>query len=140
MLHALQSANAFCERKKNAPSKFSSHGAVPTDFWNADSATSNAGRQAQLLRTALRIAPCGSVVYSTCALSRIENDNVVEAVLRSSPGWQRENLNKQTSAEQQVLAALGKGVQVDETQYGSQLLPDQGGWGPIYWSLLNYAG
>lgn len=48
--------------------------------WRPEKADANARRQVALLRSALRNA-MGTVVYATCALSRIENDAVVQEIL-----------------------------------------------------------
>ena len=48
--------------------------------WRPEKAEANARRQVALLRSALRNA-MGTVVYATCALSRIENDAVVQEIL-----------------------------------------------------------
>ena len=43
--------------------------------------------QTRLLRLAVeRVRPGGAVVYSTCSIEPEENRDVVEAVLRSTPG------------------------------------------------------
>ena len=47
--------------------------------WQPEKADANARRQVALLRSALRNA-MGTVVYATCALSRIENDAVVQEI------------------------------------------------------------
>ena len=54
--------------------------------WGPGCIKSNALRQARLLHTALdAVAEGGVVVYSTCALSRRENDDVVGRVLEKAP-------------------------------------------------------
>jgi 16S rRNA (cytosine967-C5)-methyltransferase len=48
-----------------------------------------AGRQLELLReNASRVRPGGLLVYATCSLCRTENESVVEAFLRDSPGFE----------------------------------------------------
>lgn len=46
------------------------------------------GRQARILGNALdAVAPGGMLVYATCSLEPEENEHVVEAAIRSRPGW-----------------------------------------------------
>jgi 16S rRNA (cytosine967-C5)-methyltransferase len=50
-----------------------------------------AARQISLLReNAARTRPGGLLVYATCSLCRTENESVVEAFLRGSPGMEPE--------------------------------------------------
>ncbi|XP_062303398.1 tRNA (cytosine(34)-C(5))-methyltransferase, mitochondrial isoform X1 [Osmerus eperlanus] len=52
--------------------------------------------QTALLRSALQaVRPGGVVVYSTCTLSRAENQEVVEAVLSSVPGAELDDLEEE---------------------------------------------
>eukprot|EP00747_Dinoflagellata_sp_TGD_P080381 gnl/TRDRNA2_/TRDRNA2_160866_c0_seq3.p1 gnl/TRDRNA2_/TRDRNA2_160866_c0~~gnl/TRDRNA2_/TRDRNA2_160866_c0_seq3.p1 ORF type:complete len:352 (+),score=47.57 gnl/TRDRNA2_/TRDRNA2_160866_c0_seq3:88-1143(+) len=96
--------------------------------WDARQARSNASRQKALLHGAMRRAPHGHVVYATCALSHLENDDVVREVLRTAPpGW---------NVARDVVHDAGIGLEVEMTEFGCSLLPDRGGWGPIYWSVL----
>ena len=54
--------------------------------WSPGCVRRNAARQAALLAVALdAVRPGGTVVYSTCALSRRENDDVVERTLARLP-------------------------------------------------------
>merc|ERR1712085_203502 len=56
--------------------------------WDYRKAHTNARRQVGLLQAAMDIAPRGQVVYSTCALPRVENDDVIAEALRMAPpGW-----------------------------------------------------
>lgn len=52
--------------------------------WTPGRTKKNSERQAKLLRSALRaVRPGGTVVYVTCSISDLENDGVVERVLRT---------------------------------------------------------
>lgn len=118
-------------------------------LWDVRQTQSNARRQLALLRSALR--RCGQtdagqvVVYATCALSRLENDDVVAAALKeegaASPAgstWRcLSGRNGRGAAERGDPWGGAESIgPVEETEHGWQVLPDQGGWGPIYWSLL----
>lgn len=108
-------------------------------LWSEAVAQSNAQRQVSILKGVLRACPKGPIVYSTCALSRLENDNVVDRVLSSPVGLECGTglVAAQTlAAGKKPQGSLPAGLQVEETLFGRRLLPDQGGWGPIYWSLL----
>lgn len=67
----------------------------------------------------------GRLVYSTCSLSPLENDKVVEKLI------------KKFGHEVEVLKPKIPGG--EETEFGSILLPDQSGYGPFYLSVLNKA-
>lgn len=100
-------------------------------LWEPMKVQSNKRRQVELLRASLGAAPHGHVVYSTCALSAVENDNVVGEVLATDhPGWTCE-LGTEDNC------GLESYIEPEAGKYGRQILPDKGGgWGPIYWSVL----
>lgn len=65
------------------------------------------------------VKPGGTIVYSTCALSPLENDGVVEKLEKKRPGRFKT-----------VVPDIPFG---EETKYGWQILPDNtGGKGPMY--------
>ncbi len=73
--------------------------------------------------TALK--PGGILVYSTCALSPLENDQVVAKLL------------KRRGDEFRLL----DGAEGEPTEYGRHILPDRsGGIGPIYYAKLSKIG
>mmetsp|Transcript_2641 Transcript_2641/g.8503 ORF Transcript_2641/g.8503 Transcript_2641/m.8503 type:complete len:210 (-) Transcript_2641:85-714(-) len=119
---------------------------APNDVpWDAVRAHANAERQIALLSTALELAPCGVVVYATCALSRIENDGVVARVLRRAPGWRccggTGDVGMAPWAPEALFDGEGSvGFSAEETTHGWRALPDRGGWGPIYWAVLRGPG
>lgn len=101
------------------------------------------GRDAQLqlsiLRRALRLLRAGGrVVYSTCSLSSVQNDAVVERLL-SSP---RDGADLQLAdpvggpLEEASIAPLLAGA--ERTRFGAQVLPDASpsGHGPLYWAVI----
>ncbi|XP_066562109.1 tRNA (cytosine(34)-C(5))-methyltransferase, mitochondrial isoform X1 [Amia ocellicauda] len=84
--------------------------------------------QTQLLRSAVAaLRPGGALVYSTCTLSRAENGAVVEALLRSCPSLQLEDLGGLAdSLAQHFTFAPPAGP-------GLLVVPDAGRtWGPMF--------
>ena len=81
--------------------------------------------QLALLLNALNaVKPGGRVVYATCSLSELENDGVIEKCLEKSKAEVVEIPDDDMS---------------ERTKYGRIALPDHpsgGGWGPIYFALL----
>jgi len=106
--------------------------------WDAKRAQSNARRQVAMVKAAIQnCAPHGCVVYSTCALSRIENDDVIGEILRDVPdGWRCFGGSLGNEGHGGVLLPREAHAEIEELRYGYRLLPDRGGWGPIYWSVL----
>jgi len=79
--------------------------------------------QFAMLASALDIVKVGGrIVYSTCALSPLENDDVIAKLHKKRPG--RFQLHHPTFA-------IGS-----HTDYGWQVLPDQDGWGPFYLAVI----
>ena len=86
-------------------------------------------RQWALLSAAfLLLKPAGFLVYSTCALSDAENDNLIERLL-----------SKYKDKVETVLIPQDSFVPIapEKTKYGYRFLPDLAdGSGPIYFSLI----
>jgi 16S rRNA C967 or C1407 C5-methylase (RsmB/RsmF family) len=87
----------------------------------------------------------GRLLYCTCALSELENDGNVERILersRSQSGRYGYRLEALTG-EARDLEALMPGVRADlsglaeKTRLGLRVWPDQGGYGPLYFSLMH---
>ena len=91
--------------------------------WSMKAVKGLAVRQHALLCSALDCTkPGGAVVYSTCALHPLENDGVIEKLLKSREG------------QFTVTALEGMG---EATTYGRLVLPDVcAGAGPIYYARL----
>jgi 16S rRNA C967 or C1407 C5-methylase (RsmB/RsmF family) len=93
--------------------------------WNLKRPLKIQTEQISLVNSAARQVKVGGIlVYSTCAVTSVENDSVMEAFEKLHPQWTRvENLEN----------AQFKGL--ERTCYGFQILPDQSeGAGPIYFS------
>ncbi|XP_076839151.1 tRNA (cytosine(34)-C(5))-methyltransferase, mitochondrial [Brachyhypopomus gauderio] len=86
--------------------------------------------QKELLCSALEaVRPGGMVVYSTCTLSRAENQSVVEAVLTSCPGVELLDL------EEELIGSLSQHFTFARLQppLGHLVIPEQGRtWGPMF--------
>jgi len=91
--------------------------------WSPKRSKKLALRQYALMTAALITAkPRGRIVYSTCALSPFENDDVIEELLRRKPGSFEVQRDHSQSGE--------------STKYGRIFLPDAGHGGPIYYAIL----
>lgn len=99
--------------------------------WRLSRSEKLAQRQYALLTAALlAVKPGGIIVYSTCAISPLENDGVVERLLKKKDGFK-----VTASSEVRKIAGSQKGV--EETRFGIQILPDVcEGLGPIYIAKL----
>ncbi|KAM6293367.1 tRNA (cytosine(34)-C(5))-methyltransferase, mitochondrial [Porphyrio hochstetteri] len=89
--------------------------------------------QFQLLRSAIRaLRPGGSLVYSTCTLSKAENSDVVNLVLSSCSAVVPVDIREMARAVSQEFTFLG-GTQ----QHELLVLPEKGrAWGPMYLAKL----
>lgn len=67
----------------------------------------------------------GHLLYSTCALTPLENDDVIERVL------EKKSAMCELATIPDQIASLG-----EATQYGIHFLPDKGPFGPLYMCLL----
>lgn len=94
------------------------------DEWSARRTEHLSTRQYSLLAAAfLAVRPGGRIVYSTCSISPVENDEVVKKLLK-----------KKKSAVKLLEAPLGVGG--ESAEVGVSYLPDQCGFGPLYFAVL----
>lgn len=92
--------------------------------WTENRSKKLAQRQYALLTAALEaVKPGGRIVYSTCSISPLENDGVVERVIDKKKG--RLKLLEPTLE-----------IKAEKTQCGFQYFPDQFGFGPLYFAVL----
>lgn len=98
--------------------------------WTLSRTKKLAQRQYALLTAALlALKPGGTMVYSTCSISPLENDGVLETLLKKKDGFE--------IIEADLGAEIFKIVGVPEkTKYGCLYLPDQSGIGPIYFCVM----
>jgi 16S rRNA C967 or C1407 C5-methylase (RsmB/RsmF family) len=79
--------------------------------------------QFAMLASALDIVKVGGmIVYSTCALSQLENDDIIRKLYAKRPG-RFELIRMEFS--------FG-----EPTEFGWQVLPDNTGWGPFYLAIV----
>uniref|UniRef100_A0A8D0GLI3 NOP2/Sun RNA methyltransferase 3 n=1 Tax=Sphenodon punctatus TaxID=8508 RepID=A0A8D0GLI3_SPHPU len=92
--------------------------------------------QVQLLRSAIKaLHPGGSLVYSTCTLSRAENSDTINHILNSSSNIVPEDISEMASAVSWEFT-LADGIQKHELL----VLPERGkAWGPMYMAKLKKA-
>lgn len=93
--------------------------------WSVKRVKRLAVEQGGLLASAIdALKPGGTLVYGTCALSPMENDDVVKRILKKRPAMRVEPLEN-----------LPEGA--DRTECGVHILPDRcNGCGPIYCARL----
>lgn len=93
--------------------------------WTIKRTKNLAVRQYSLLSSAWLAAKVGgTIVYSTCSISNLENDSVVEKLVKKrAPTVVRKSWIDQLSF-------------VEKTDFGYRILPDVSGFGPMYFSIL----
>ncbi|KAM6285605.1 tRNA (cytosine(34)-C(5))-methyltransferase, mitochondrial isoform 6-T7 [Spheniscus humboldti] len=89
--------------------------------------------QFQLLRSAIKaLRPGGSLVYSTCTLSKAENSDVINLILNSCTNVMPVDISEMAKAVSQEFTFLS-GTQ----QHELLVLPEKGrAWGPMYVAKL----
>jgi len=93
--------------------------------WKISRSEKLAQRQYALMTAALlAVRPGGRIVYSTCSISNLENDGVIEKLLKKKEGQFR------------VLESSLPIEGAERTQFGVRLWPDRCAAGPIYYSVL----
>ncbi|WP_413558183.1 RsmB/NOP family class I SAM-dependent RNA methyltransferase [Bdellovibrio sp. HCB209] len=94
------------------------------DEWSPRRTEHLATRQYSLLSAALlAVKPGGRIVYSTCSISPVENDDVIRKLLKKKKG-----------AVKLLPAQLGVGGEA--TEFGVAYMPDRCGFGPLYFSVI----
>lgn len=93
--------------------------------WKPSRSKQLAQRQYALLCSALMSCkPGGRIVYSTCSLSKLENDETIRRLHKKKGDRFHSNI------------ALNPPYG-EATEFGWQILPDtQEGWGPMYWAVI----
>lgn len=88
--------------------------------WSVSRTKGLAQKQYALLCSAwLALKPGGRIIYSTCSISKYENDGVIDRFI-----------TKKSNVE--VLPLKLKSHGVEETSFGNLYLPDHCGFGPMY--------
>jgi 16S rRNA C967 or C1407 C5-methylase (RsmB/RsmF family) len=92
--------------------------------WSPRRGENLATRQYALLCAALlAVKPGGRIVYSTCSINPAENDGVIDKLLRK-----KKDAAKVIPVETHELG--------EKTSHGCIFLPDQCGFGPLYYTVL----
>lgn len=92
--------------------------------WSEKRSKGLAVRQFALLASALEVVKKGgTIVYSTCALSHLENDEVIRKLFKKRSGQFEIMKNDEFQWG-------------EKTEYGQHYLPDVSGWGPIYCCVI----
>ncbi|CAL9701544.1 unnamed protein product [Knipowitschia caucasica] len=93
--------------------------------------------QTQLLKSALSaVRPGGTVVYSTCTLSRAENCSVVEAALKGCPEAELQDLWEELAVPFSQHFCF-RPSQHDDSRRGILVVPHPGKtWGPMFLSRI----
>lgn len=101
---------------------------VMKDEWSPARSKRNASLQVDLLLSGIKsLRPGGRIVYSTCSVSPVENDKVVEKALKR-------NANMDVVRDCEPLVRL---IGAEQTLYGHIACPDTAnGWGPLYWCTM----
>lgn len=94
--------------------------------WKVSRTKQLSKRQYSLLCSALlALKPGGVVLYSTCSISPLENDGVIERIL------------DRKADQVEIFEIPVSSFSVERTKYGNQIFPDVAdGAGPIYFSAL----
>ncbi len=99
--------------------------------WTSHWTKKNAARQYGLLSSAyLAVRRGGSIMYSTCSLSPIENEQVIEKILH-----RRKDLSVVDKLENKELESYVYKFG-EARKFGTIFLPDRCGFGPFYFCLL----
>lgn len=97
-------------------------------------------RQSELLQSALRcVKPGGTVVYSTCTLSPVQNDGVVYTALKAI--WETSDIDFTVSDLSAVVEPFGATMKLSEKKhklkYGQMVLPHLScNFGPMYFAKI----
>lgn len=87
-----------------------------------------------LLSSAFRLLKQGGfILYSTCALNNLENDDVIFRLLKKFPESARIVERQCCNVSKWTPCTLPEG---ERTKYGFHILPDKTSFGPIYYSLI----
>lgn len=100
-------------------------------LWGPSRIKQLASKQFAMLAAALdAVKPLGKIVYSTCSISREENDGIIEKLFKK-----REKLFKIENMSFDFDA--GFEIKTEKSEYGYYIFPDKNnGAGPIFFSVI----
>jgi len=94
------------------------------DKWSEKRIKQLSIRQYAILASAFEVLETGGqLVYSTCSIGQMENDDVIAKLLKRKKG------------KVEIIADQSNEFS-EETLYGQQIFPDKTGFGPIYWAVI----
>lgn len=129
-----------CSSDRHVVQQALSSGAIAKTDWSVDICRQLSSLQLQLLMAGLKtLKPGGKLVYSTCSLAPLENDDVVSnALSRAASTMKRSCIQVIKPGEPEygmddaTLALFG----AEPTTHGVLVLPDNVGTGPMYVAVL----
>jgi len=105
--------------------------------WSPSRTKRLASQQKALLWSAVQALKVGGrILYSTCALSSLENDGVIQKALKKNKGQLQ--VVEEVGVDERLLQFIKRHLPgIEKTEFGWMILPDRcNGWGPMYFSLL----
>jgi 16S rRNA C967 or C1407 C5-methylase (RsmB/RsmF family) len=102
-------------------------------LWSPSRVKQLASRQFAMLAAAFdAVKPLGKIVYSTCSISREENDGVIEKLFKKRKGlFEIEDRDDIFDAE----------TEAEKSDFGYYIMPDKNnGAGPIFFSVVVKVG
>lgn len=127
--YGLVMPNAFDKVLADVPCSGERHllkNSTEFNLWTAKRSANLSIRQYSILSSAwLTTKTGGRIVYSTCSISDIENDEVLKKLV------------KKRSVEVIFPKWIDHLCFIEKTEFGYQILPDNGGFGPMYFSVIN---
>ncbi|NQZ01969.1 MAG: methyltransferase domain-containing protein [Bdellovibrionales bacterium] len=130
----------------DVPCSGEGHGAAQAGAeakWSLKTVKSLSKRQIAIACSAFdALKPGGYMLYSTCSVNPIENDGVVEKLMKKrkekiefvEDSWT--SLLHSIEAQSSELESKIIGVECEQAGFGQQLFPDRSAMGPIYFSVL----
>ncbi|KNC77501.1 hypothetical protein SARC_10036 [Sphaeroforma arctica JP610] len=112
--------------------------AITREEWSVSRSKRNAVTQLGLLVSACQaLRPGGRVVYSTCSICNLENDDVVRKALAKLG-----DTHVRVVSHENPTAVSKIQTGAEKTEFGYIVLPDTvlgdygSGWGPLFWSVI----
>ncbi|MCL2294970.1 MAG: RsmB/NOP family class I SAM-dependent RNA methyltransferase [Spirochaetes bacterium] len=100
--------------------------------WTPSRIKQLASRQFAMLAAALdAVKPLGKIVYSTCSISREENDGIIEKLFKKRKGlFEVESIESRDEI-------FGSEIEAEKTEFGYYIMPDRNnGAGPIFFAVI----
>lgn len=133
----MEKAGPFDKILIDAPCSSDRHlvqqGAVAMSRWSSGTPKVNAERQLKLLMNAIwLLKEGGMLLYATCALSPHENDMVVEKFLKKA----KKQFQLEVLPLDEEVRLWVPSMASESTDWGTSILPDKTGYGPLYFARI----